>query len=285
MGVREVIVAVITLVLCIFALMRPRIGLYGYVWFSLMRPEYLAYANGSIPYSPALAASVLLGSLRHFADFPVILRNPISRTLVLLQIPIVISVLLALVPALCYERFFAYERAILMVLLIPVLIRTVEQVRILFLVIALSLGVIGLKIGLGVLLHGGYHITEGYAFMENNQLAATFAIVIPFLWYARQTVESKAMRLALLAMLFGSMTTVILTTSRGGSLAMLTALILMISRSRKKVRNFALLALCMAPALFLFGSEFLARMETLKDATKDMSAYSRLVMYRAAMRI
>ncbi len=284
MGVREVLVALITLVLCIVALVRPRIGLYGFVWYSLMRPEYLAYSNGSIPYSPALAACVLLGSLRHFVEFPAILRNPVSRTLVLLQIPIVISVFLALVPALCYERFFAYERTIIMVLLIPVLIRTVEQIRTLFLVIAISLGVIGLKIGVEVLAHGGYHITNGYAFMENNQLAATLAMIIPFLWYTRQTVESKPLRLAFLAMLFGSISTVILTTSRGGSLAMLTALLLMISRSRNKVRNFALLALCMTPVLFVFGSEFLARMETLKDPTAESSAYSRLVMYRAALR-
>src|SRR6266478_3028036 len=122
MGIREVLVSAITLVLCVIALVRPRIGLYGYIWFSLMRPDFLAYANGSIPYSPALAAAVLLGCLPHFMEFPLILRNPVSRTLVLLQIPIVISVFLALVPELTYERFFAYERTIVMVLLIPVLI-------------------------------------------------------------------------------------------------------------------------------------------------------------------
>src|SRR5690349_8272142 len=185
MGTREVLVSAITLVLCVIALVHPRIGLYGYIWFSLMRPDYLAYANGSIPYSPALAASVLLGSWRYFIEFPRIFRNPVSRTLVLLQIPIVISVYLALVPELSYERFFAYERTIVMVLLIPVLIRTVEHVRVLFMVIALSLGAIGLRIGLGVLAHGGYHITNGYAYMENNALAATLAMVIPFLWYMR----------------------------------------------------------------------------------------------------
>src|SRR5437762_14298155 len=116
-------------------------------------------------------------------EFPLILRNPVSRTLVLLQIPVVISVFLALVPELSYERFFAYERTIIMVLLIPVLIRTVEQVRILFLVIALSLVAIGLRIGLGVLPHGGYHITHGQAYMDNDALAATLATFIPLLWH------------------------------------------------------------------------------------------------------
>jgi probable O-glycosylation ligase (exosortase A-associated) len=284
MSLREILLSVICGVLCLLALWRPRIGLYGYVWFNLMRPDYFSFVGPEGVYSPVIAAGTLLGSLRYFAEFPVVLRNPVSRTLVLLQIPIALSVYLALVPELCYERWGEYERMILVLLLTPVLIRTVDQMRTLFLVIAFSIGVMGLKFGLGVLLAGGYHITEGYAGLDNNALAIELVIGICFCWYVRRIVESRLLKLGTLAMIFGSMSTVVLTTSRGGALAMVTVFLLLIFRSRRRVRNFAFLMLLMVPSLVVFRQQFFARMETLTDPHAESSAHSRLVMYEATLR-
>lgn len=283
MSLREILLTIIVGILGVTALLRPRIGLYGYVWFTLMRPDYFAYASAASVYSPVIAAGTLFGSLRYFADFPIVLRNPISRALILLQVPIAISVYLALIPELCYQRFGDYERMILVLLVFPVLVRTVEQLRIMFFVIAFSLGVLGFKFGLGAMV-GGYHISEGYAGMENNALAIELVIGICFCWYLRRVVESRVLKLVLLALVFGCASAVVMTTSRGGALAMATAFLLLIAHSRHKARNLVLLALLIIPSVFLFRAQFLARMETLKDPTQESSANGRLIMYQATLR-
>src|SRR5579863_7275227 len=199
---REVILIVLVCGLAAVALWRPRVGLYSYIWFALMRPDYFAWASGSFPFSPLLAISTLVGSLRYFQRYVVVLQHPLSRTLILFQLPIVVSVILAFIPSLTYAPFFEFERIVLMSLMIPVLIETREQLRQLFLVMALSLGAVGLKFGLWGLMVGGVSFTDGYAGLDNNGLALALVIAFPLCWYVRSQLESKWLRLLLLLMMF-----------------------------------------------------------------------------------
>jgi len=155
--------------------------------------------------------------------------------------------------------------------------------RIVFFIIALSLGFIGFKFGLGAMT-GGYHIADGYAGLEGNALAIELVIGICFCWYLRLVVQSRILKLALLALIFGSASAVVMTTSRGGTLAMATAFLLMIARSPHKVRYFVLLALLIVPSAYLFRTQFFARMETLQDPTQESSSRNRLIMYQATLR-
>jgi probable O-glycosylation ligase (exosortase A-associated) len=172
-----------------------------------------------------------------------------------------------------------------MSLLVPVLVKTEEQLYHLFLVIALSFGAVGLKFGLWALLQGGAYLGAGYAGLNNNDLAIALVMSIPFCWYARCRVTSKVLHSLLLLVAFASVSAVIMTNSRGASLALLTTVLLLIKRSKRRIGVVLLVLVMLGPALYLFSDHYSARMATLKDPASEASAHSRLVLWQAAFEV
>jgi len=275
---REAILIAVVCGLAAIALVRPRIGLYSYIWFALMRPDYFAWAIGSFPFSPVLSIATLVGSLRYYYRYPIVLRESLSRALILYQLPVIASVYLAVNPALTYAPFWEFERIVCMALLIPILIESVDHLRTLFMVIAFSLGAIGFKYGLFGWRMGGVSISEGYAGLDNNSLALALVIALPFCWYMRSQVESRWLKLAMIAIIFASVAAVIMTRSRSGSLALATTFLLMTIRSRRRIGVAILVVLLVAPSIYLVREKYLARLSTLQDPTADSSANSRLIL-------
>ena len=279
---REAILVVVVLGLAGLSVFRPVVGLYSYIWFALMRPDYFAWAAGSFPFSPVLAGATLLGAALKVVNFPAVFKDFGSLSLMAYQLPIAASVVLSVAPQLTYAHYTEFLRITLMVLLIPVLIQTERELYGLFLVIALSQGMVGLKFGLFGLRHGGVHIFDGYAGLDNNGLAIALVMVLPFCWYMRQKVDSRWLKALLVAMVLSIITAVMMTKSRNGTMAMVTVILLIAWRSRHKATvliGFILLAL---PAFFLFQDQFLARMSTLENVSADTSAYSRWVLSQTA---
>ena len=282
---REAILVLVVLALAGLAVFRPVFGLYAYIWFALMRPDYFAWAVGNFPFSGVLAGATLFGSILKVVNFPVIFKDFSSLLLLAYQIPITCSVVLSVAPYLTYYHYTEFERITLMVLLIPVLVQTERELHGLFLIIALSQGMVGLKFGLFGLRQGGVHLFEGYAGLDNNGLALAVVMVLPFCWYMRQKVDSKWLKALLLAMVFSIITAVIMTESRNGALALVTVMLMIAWRSRYKVPVLLMFTLLAVPALMLFQNQFVARMSTLENASADSSAYSRLVLSHVAFRM
>ena len=56
---RTDLLIVIVVALALLALVKPRLGLFGYLWFALMRPDILSWSVGVLPYSAILADATL----------------------------------------------------------------------------------------------------------------------------------------------------------------------------------------------------------------------------------
>lgn len=283
---REILLQVLVLGICCVGLVRPRIGLYGYLWFSLMRPDVLAFANPSFGYSRYLAYATLAGSLRYIPDALVVFTNPICRWLLALQIPIGLSVWLALNPSLALEPYSLYVRTILMVLLIPILVRTERELFRLLLVVTWSVGFLGLKYGMYGLLHGGVQYSAGYGnstMSGNNEMGMAFAMVVPLCWYSARLVVSRLARYALFTAAFASATATIMTYSRGAALALAGVLLIIVFQSRRKAAVLVLVGLMLAPTLYLVRNSYVERLATLKSPTEEASAKDRLVLAGAAI--
>ena len=46
---RAILLLGIVSILCVIALIRPKIGVLAYTWFALMRPDYLSWSAGHLP--------------------------------------------------------------------------------------------------------------------------------------------------------------------------------------------------------------------------------------------
>jgi putative inorganic carbon (HCO3(-)) transporter len=284
---RELLLILIVLVLSIVALPKPLWGLYGYVWFGLMRPDVLAWSVDKYSYSLALAVTTLLGSLQHLGRVRVFFENPLCLGLVLFQVPLAVSAVFAQVPELCVEPFWLFERVILMALFIPVLVRTEQEFRTLYMVMAFSLGALGLKFGAFGLLHGGVRFTQGYGGMlsGNNEIALGLAMATPLCWYVRRLLVVTWARWLVLAMTVGCIAAVVMTYSRGGALALTAALVLIIMREKRRLLTFTIIFVLAAPSVYLIHDTYFQRLETLKNPTDESSAASRLEYAKAAIAV
>ena len=175
MGIRELILLATVAFICLASLVRPKIGLFGYVWYALMRPDLLAFVESKYPLSMVLAAALALGSLQKLGGIGALFQASASRLILILQIPIALSVIFAVNPALSYDRYDFYLRMILILLLIPILLETEKDVIHLLLVMGLSLGVVGFKFGVYGVLHGGVELAAGYGEMLGTTISS--------LWY------------------------------------------------------------------------------------------------------
>src|SRR5260370_35168725 len=87
MGIREAILLCVSLAICVTALVRPKIGIFGYIWYSLMRPDILAFVEVKYPLSLVFGLCSMLGSAWYLCQFVVILRAPPPLFLFLRHIP------------------------------------------------------------------------------------------------------------------------------------------------------------------------------------------------------
>jgi probable O-glycosylation ligase (exosortase A-associated) len=278
MGLREAIFLPVVAAICLAAPIWPRIGLYGYLWFGIMRPDLLAFADGKYPYSLALAVCTAIGAIRHVGRCALWLKNPFCLLLLLLQVPVGLSVMTAVEPELSSGRYEAYIRMILVLLLIPLLIAKAEDCRRLLLVAAASLAFLALKFGAYGVIHGGVDLKAGFGEMlaDNNFLALGLAMAIPLCWHCRAFTSSSLMRAAWIVVIGSAMAAIVMTGSRGGSMAMLAGLLFVFLRNRRNFVPLLLLAAFLAGAVYLVQDRYLSRMETLENVRTEASAESRL---------
>jgi len=284
---REIILAAIVIPLCLMALARPLIGVYTYVWYSLLRPDILAYAY-TAPYSALIAAATLLGMFRYVPAFSRLFSNPIVVGLMALQVPMAISQIYAEVPwqQLFYsDPFLRFEKMILMCLLIPVLITTVRRVWWLVLIMGASVGFLCIKFGLFGILIGGANFREGYGGMmtDNNDIALAFGMTVPLLWCMRRDIPSRLAKLVLLFASAMAFAAIVMTHSRGGAITLLVVFMLLILRSNRRLGLALMLFLCVAPSVYLVRESYFARLETLQAPTEENSAMSRVQLAEAAI--
>lgn len=282
---RDIALAIIVAILSVVALFRPRVGLYGYTWYGLMRPDVLAWAPNAHPYSLVLAAATLLGSARYLGNAFVLFRIGPARLLLLLQIPLALSVLFAQNRDLTYEPYWMFLRVVGMALLIPILIETEDQLRTLFLVIMVSLAAIGAKFGLYGVLAGGIRYAAGYGgfLSDNNNMALALVMIVPFCWYARDLLPGRVARLSCIGLMFLTIAAIVMTFSRGAALSLAAVYFLIVWRTKRRTAAIVAMVALSAPAVWMVQRDYTKRLQTIEAPTQEASAAGRIEYTRAAL--
>ncbi len=284
MGIRYLIVVSIVAGLCVLSPFRPVLGLYGYYWFAMMRPDLLAWA-GPNRYSFILAAVTLGSNLpAMIRNLPTAVTNPLLRNLLLFLLVITISVVTAVDPTLCVERYTLFLRVFLMAFVIPLILTGRNELKWFFVVLSGSLGLLGAKYGLYGVLHGGAAFLQGYGGLlsDNNTMALAFAMAVPMCWYSRLLVPWKWARLGFIGASLLCLAAVIFTHSRGGILATGAGLLLIAISEKRKLLAGAVLAAAAAGVSYLVWDSIVTRMSTIRDPLNEASARSRIILAQSA---
>ena len=276
---RDIVLTAIAFGALPFILFRPHIGVLMYVWFSVMSPHRLTWGFAhDFGFAAIIAIATLLGALftRNRAPYPV---NALSASLLLFVSWTAVSTVFALYPAASYDTWVTLMKTQLMALMIPVLFRTKEDLRLLVWVIVLSLAYYGTKGGVFTLLTGGLYKVYGpeNSYIEdNNALAVALIMTMPFIRYLQLTEPRHVVRYGLLAMLVLEGIAVLGTYSRGALLAMSAMLAFLWLKGRHK-GWFLLIAVLVVPFALLYMPErWYQRMDTISTYQSDSSANMRL---------
>src|SRR5579885_2554825 len=281
-ALRELLLIVVVLSLCVAGLIRPKIALYGYIWFAITEPDVMAFCEAKYPFSMALGILTVIGGLRKSSEWGAAFRQPAVWALLLLQIPIALSILFCEGPFLAPDRYNSYMRMIVVALLIPVLIESGRDMIQFLMTLAISEGLFGSRFGLlggGVLMRGSYS-----SLYDNNEIALVIVMLLPICWYLRELLQSRLLKTGLLVIMVTAAPAVIMTNSRGGSLALGAVVLALILRSRRRIALTIVLALAIGPAIYLMQDVYFKRMDTIEHYQDEASAAGRIELWQAAIK-
>jgi probable O-glycosylation ligase (exosortase A-associated) len=287
--VRDLLVIVAVVASLPIIVLRPFFGLLVYSWLAYMRPQDMAWGQSRVlPLSMWVAVAVVAGLVLVMGRERLLTWAPETLLMAVLAGWIGLTTYLAVFPDIANVAFGRYWKAILVALLTTGMVRDRRRLRVLFLLIAASIGLLAVKYGAFGLARGGTRFDRGPGGMlnDNNTFALGLNMALPLLVAIVATERSRLLRLAAGAMALLTILTILFTFSRGGLLTLAAVGVFLIWRSKRPLLAAAVLALGLVAAVALTSSglqeQYLERAASIRNYQQDNSARGRLNSWRVS---
>ena len=276
---RDFIVFVVVLGSIPFIFKRPAYGIMMFTWLSLMNPHRLTYGPAyDFPFA-AVIGGVTIFSLLITKESKKLPVTPVTVLLMTLMAYTTLTSFFALEPLLVWREWNRVNKTLLITVLACMALNTEKDTKWFTWVVALSLGLFGLKGGIFSVMTGGNHRVfgpDGSYIAENNALALALLTTIPLIWFLRSQVSNKFLSYGLLVVAICTAIATMGSYSRGGLLGGAVMLVFLWLKGGQKVRN-GLLMLFMVGAIgLLMPDQWFERMDTIKDYKADASSLGRI---------
>lgn len=285
---RDLIIFAIIFGFLPFIFKRPALGVLMFTWVSLMNPHRLSYgAAFDFPFA-ALIAVVTLASLvisKQPKTFP---RTSVTIVLLVFCVWMTLTSFFALEPDLVWREWNRVIKTMFMIFVSVMVLNSERDIKQFVWIVALSLGIYGLKGGMFVLASGGSYKVfgpSGSYIEENNGMALALVSTLPLIWYLRNQLKNKLLSLGMLAMTIFTAIAAVGSYSRGALLGGAAMLGFLWLKSKNKVgTGFAVLAM-VAIIAFVMPSQWFDRMNTIDDYKQDESALGRINAWHFAFNV
>ena len=264
----------------------PYFGILMWNWVAVFNPHRLTYGFAyNFPVAYVVALPTIAGMLFTRKMNRKILTGE-SVLLLLSWIWFAITIGYASTVPLFSQHIAAGEtqlirvsKVLLVIFLTILLVTTRERLRNLYLVLALSIGVLAIKGAMFGLRTGGENRVWGPpdSFLaDNNDLALATNMTLPILFFLAAEEKRRWLRLVLRGAFVCGVFSVLLSYSRGGLLGLVVVLTALILTSRHKLLTAGFAAIC---ALLVFSyapGKWMERMGSFYHGEIDASARGRL---------
>jgi probable O-glycosylation ligase (exosortase A-associated) len=262
-----------------FILWRPVIGVYLWVWVSVMNPHRMTYGFAhDTTFAMYIAIATLIGFL--FTREPKrLLMTPVTVTLLLFTLWMCVTTYFAFDTEASLPMWERVMKIELMTFVMLFIVHSRRQIEILIWIVALSVAFYGIKGGIFTLKGGGELTVWGPpgSFIEdNNSLALAVIMTIPLLHYLYQQATNKWMRRGLLLAMLLCGFSVLGSYSRGGFVAIAAMIAFLWSRSRSQIVTGAVLVLLVPFAIGFMPGKWEDRMRTIEHYDQDASSMGRI---------
>lgn len=286
---RDVLVTLIVLGALPYCFKRPLVGLLFFSVLAYMRLQDLAWGFARMQrWSFYVAIITAAGWLVSRERRPPVLE---ARTVIMGLLAVLVGggLLFARGEApVDPARYVEYLKILFIAVFTTAVIRTREHLRMLVWVIAMCFAFYGVKSGVaGIVKLGNIYIKRGPGGMleDNNDFALALAMAIPLLVHLGTSERREVLRKGLFIMIPLTIITVVLTRSRGGTVAMGVMSAVLMWRSRNRLIGFSLGALVVGAVIALAPGEYLERIRSIKDYQTEGSAAGRIKAWKVAGRM
>jgi probable O-glycosylation ligase (exosortase A-associated) len=268
-----------------YCLSRPWVGVLVFSWISYMNPH--RYAWGFIRSFPvalfvALATLVGLMATRDKSSLP---RDNALILVGLLWALFVFTTFFAINQSAAWSHLEQVSKIFLMIYVSVMLINDPTKLRYLLLVMAISLGLIGIKGGIWAIVTGGNHRVYGPvgSFIgDNNDLSLALNMALPLMLYLSKDEPRPWLKSFLKVSFVLSIVAILFTYSRGGFLTLAFVGFLMLIKARHKSLAVITVTVGCLVALWLVPAKWGDRMNTIQTYEQDNSAMGRINAWKMA---
>jgi len=271
-------------------LLRPFVGLLVYSWLAYMRPHDMVWGDLP-PLSLFVALTMLTGLVLKIGEEKWFKLRPQTVLLITLGLWLGLSSLLAVDPGVARPWAVRMWKLLLIAVLTTGLVQSHRRFRLMYLVIAGSLGLLGLKYGLYVVVRGGGRISSGPGgfFPDSNGLALALCMAIPLIVGAALTESQPAIRKLFVVLAVFSAAAVVFTFSRGGLLALAVVLVILFARSGRPIAVGLVATLALTGILLTttekFQQSYMNRASSVSEYKQDESMRGRFREWDIAMQV
>lgn len=266
----------------------PWTGILLFGWISYMNPHRLTYGfafNFQYALIAALVTIIAFTINREPKKFPI---TPVTGLLILFILWTSITTITALAPENAMEQYTKFLKIQLMTFLTLALINTREKVNWLVIMIVISLGFYGVRGGTFTIITGGNWRVwgpPGTFFGDNNHLALTLIMTMPFMHYLQLIATNKWVRHLMSVVMLLTLAAIIGTYSRGALLALTAMGGVLWLRSSRKLPVAIAAVICIAGLLTFMPQKWFDRMDTINTYEEDQSASGRLDAWLFAINV
>lgn len=277
---RDIALTALVAALLLAVFKHPVLGAYVWAWLGLMNPHKLTYGFAfRLPFAQATAAVTLLALLmtrkRHALPM-----SGIVIVLLLLVFWMMCTSLFAIAPHDdVIDRVIFVLKIQFMLLVTWMLVTDAKQLRVLIWVVTFSVCFFGIKGGIWTVLTGGGGRVwgpPGGMLEENNALAVALVMLLPILYFLRQTESNRWLRYLLLFSMVTVTFSVLGSQSRGALLALLSMAFFLGLKGKYPMRTSLALGVFVLIAIGFMPDTWTNRMDTISNYQADGSAMSRI---------
>src|SRR6266850_5584059 len=262
-----------------FVVWRPTIGVFLWIWVSVMSPHRLTWGFAwNMRWGYYIAIATLAGLL--VSKVPKRLPlTPVTIVLALLVVWINVTTFFAIDIDQSLDMWKQVIKIMLMVFVALYLLHSKEHIQVLIWILTGSVAFYGVKGGLFTLQQGGEYVVwgpTGSFIEENNALALATIMTIPLLYILFRQATKRWLRWSLLAAMVLCGFSALGSYSRGAFVAIAAMIGVLWWKSRRKVVTGIVLATLVPFAIAFMPEKWEERMWSIQNYEQDTSAMGRI---------
>src|SRR6266850_3565283 len=271
-----------------FVVWRPTIGVFLWIWVSVMSPHRLTWGFAwNMRWGYYIAIATLAGLL--VSKVPKRLPlTPVTIVLALLVVWINVTTFFAIDIDQSLDMWKQVIKIMLMVFVALYLLHSKEHIQVLIWILTGSVAFYGVKGGLFTLQQGGEYVVwgpTGSFIEENNALALATIMTIPLLYILFRQATKRWLRWSLLAAMVLCGFSALGSYSRGAFVAIAAMIGVLWWKSRRKVVTGIVLATLVPFAIAFMPEKWEERMWSIQNYEQDTSAMGRINAWMMAVNL